>query len=308
MDDPGPAGGAETPAAFRSGFVAVVGRPNTGKSTLINALVGEKVSITSNKPQTTRHTIRGVLTTDEGQAVFIDTPGYHKPKTQLGKRLNAVAREAAGDIDVGVLVVDGKSGIGRGDERAASDLLTSGARTICAVNKIDLMSKNSIAVALDAASRLGDFAHFVPISAYRGANIDLLASLVIEMLPEGPELFPRDMTTDQEVPKMISELVREKLLAITREELPHSIAVVTQEIEDRGDGLSYIDVVIFVERESQKGIVVGKGGTVLKKVGTEARTEIEEMLGRKVFLDLRVKVEADWQSHDEALDRFGFGG
>lgn len=293
---------------FRSGFAAVVGRPNTGKSTLINALVGEKVSITSNKPQTTRHTIRGVLTTEEGQAVFLDTPGYHKPKTQLGKRLNAVAREAAGDIDVGVLVVDGHSGIGRGDERAASDLLGSGAHVICVVNKVDLMSKNNIAVALDAASKLGDFDHIVPMSARRGDNVDLLARLVIEMLPEGSELFPREMTSDQTVPKMISELVREKLLAITRDELPHSIAVVTQEIEERSEGLSVIDVIIFVERESQKGIVVGKGGAVLKKVGTEARTEIEAMLGRKVFLDLRVKVESDWQSHDDALDRFGFGG
>lgn len=293
---------------FRSGFAAVVGRPNTGKSTLINALVGEKVSITSNKPQTTRHTIRGVLTTEQGQAVFLDTPGYHKPKTQLGKRLNAVAREAAGDIDVGVLVVDGKSGIGRGDERAAADLLGSGAQVICVVNKIDLMSKNHIAVALDAASKLGDFDHIVPMSARRGDNVDLLARLVIEMLPEGSELFPSEMTTDQTVPKMLSELVREKLLAITRDELPHSIAVVTQEIEERSEGLSVIDVIIFVERESQKGIVVGKGGAVLKKVGTEARAEIEAMLGKKVFLDLRVKVESDWQSHDDALDRFGFGG
>lgn len=294
--------------SFRSGFAAVVGRPNTGKSTLINSLVGEKVSITSNKPQTTRHTIRGVLTTDDGQAVFVDTPGYHKPKTQLGKRLNAVAREAAEDIDVGVLVVDGKSGIGRGDERAAADLLTSGTNVICAVNKIDLMSKNAIAVALDAASKLGDFSHFVPMSARTGANVDLLAKLVIEMLPEGPELFPREMISDQAFPKMVSELVREKLLAITRDELPHSIAVVTQEIEERSDELSVIDVIIFVERESQKGIVVGKGGSVLKKVGTEARNEIEAMLGRKVFLDLRVRVESDWQSHDDALDRFGFGG
>ncbi|HET7482419.1 MAG TPA: GTPase Era [Actinomycetota bacterium] len=291
---------------FRSGFVAVVGRPNVGKSTLVNALVGGKVSITSDKPQTTRSAVRGVLDAPGVQAIFVDTPGYHKPRTLLGTRLNEVVRAAWSDVDVVLFVVDGRAGIGRGDEHVTRDL-PAGLPTICVVNKIDLMSKNDIAVALTAAAALGDFDEFVPVSARATDGVDVVTRLVVDRLPEGPMYYPAGMRTDQPPPVFVAELVREKLLKRTREELPHSIAVVTEDYEERGDGLLEIRANIYVERESQKGIVIGRGGETLKAVGTEARQEIELLFGRKVFLELRVKVEKDWQQRSHALQRLGFG-
>jgi GTP-binding protein Era len=290
----------------RSGFVAIVGRPNVGKSTLVNALVGGKIAITSDKPQTTRGAIRGILNTEDTQVVFVDTPGYHKPRTLLGRKLNEVVRSAWGDVDLALFVVDGRSGVGRGDAKVAEDLKRADTPVICAVNKVDVMRRDEIAAALVAASQLGDYEEYVPVSARSGDGVDLLRDLVLDRMIEGPMFYPPGMTSDQPPPVFVAELVREKLLARTRDELPHSIAVVTEDYEEREDGLLEIKAMIYVERDSQKGIVIGKGGDTIKAVGTEAREEIELLFGRRVFLDLRVRVEKDWQRHMHALERLGF--
>ena len=291
---------------FRSGFVAVVGRPNVGKSTLVNALVGSKVAITSDKPQTTRSAVRGILNEPSAQVVFVDTPGYHKPRTLLGQRLNEIVRAAWSDVDLALLVLDGKAGIGRGDRRIVDDLMPHGVPIVCAVNKIDVLKPDGIAASLAAASTLGDFEEYVPVSARTGSGVDLLTELVVGRMTEGPMYYPPGTKTDQPPSAFVAELVREKLLVRMREELPHSIAVVTEDYEERSDGLLEIRATVFVERESQKGIVIGKGGENLKVAGTEAREEIEVLFGRKVFLELRVKVEKDWQRREHALERLGF--
>ncbi|MFN2488569.1 MAG: GTPase Era [Actinomycetota bacterium] len=293
---------------FRSGFVAVVGRPNVGKSSLVNALVGTKGAITSDKPQTTRSAIRGVLDVPGAQIVFVDTPGYHKPRTLLGERLNDLVRAAWSDVEVALLVLDGHAGLGRGDERVAADLRAAARPTFCVVNKIDLMRREQLIAALATASRLGDFEEFVPLSARTGEGVDLLEDLILGRMPQGPMYYPEGTRTDQPPPVFVAELVREKLLARMHEEVPHSIAVVTDEYEERDDGMLEIRAHVFVERESQKGIVIGKGGTTLKAVGTEARHEIELLFGRRVFIELRVKVEREWQRRAYALERLGLGG
>ena len=291
---------------FRSGFVAVVGRPNVGKSTLVNALVGNKVAITSDKPQTTRSAVRGILNSGNSQVVLVDTPGYHKPRTLLGSRLNEVVRSAWSDVDLALFVVDGRAGVGRGDAKVAADLRQARRPTFLIVNKIDLMNRDQIAAALAMSAELGDFEQFIPVSALDNDGVGLIADLVIERMPPGPMYYPPGTSTDQPPPAFVAELVREKLLSRTREEVPHSIAVVTEEYEERDDGLLEIRATIFVERDSQKGIVIGKGGSTIKAVGTEAREEIELLFGRKVFLELRAKVEKDWQRHAHALQRLGF--
>ena len=292
---------------FRSGFVAVVGRPNVGKSTLVNALVGGKVSITSDKPQTTRSAVRGILNLPGVQVVLVDTPGYHKPRTLLGSRLNDLVRAAWSDVEVALFVVDGAAGVGRGDARVAEDLdRASGCPAISVVNKVDRMKPHQIAEALTSVARLGDFDEYVPISARTGDGVDVLRNLLVERMPEGPMYYPDGTSSDQPPPTFVAELVREKLLARTHDELPHSIAVVTEDYEEREDGILAIHATIYVERDSQKGIVIGRGGENIKAAGTEAREEIETLFGRKVFLDLRVKVEKDWQRHAHALERLGF--
>jgi GTPase len=291
---------------FRSGFVAVVGRPNVGKSTLVNALVGQKVSIVTDKPQTTRGRIRGVLTTDDHQIVFSDTPGFHKPRTLLGERLNQMVEESTADMDVVLLVVDGEAGVGRGDafvaERRVASLRTM---KVCAVNKIDLIKEPALMKQLDAAGKLADFDHIVPVSARTGKGLDELLEVLLAPMPEGPHYFEPGDVTDQPVEQRIAEVVREKALALTREEIPHSVATQVEEIE-RGANLTRISCVILVERESQKGIVIGKGGSMLKKIGTLAREELELFLATKVHLDLRVKVQKEWQRDPKALQRLGY--
>ncbi|MGH2693984.1 MAG: GTPase Era [Actinomycetota bacterium] len=297
----------EPSSGFRSGFVAVVGRPNVGKSTLVNALVGGKVAITSDKPQTTRNAIRGVLNLEGAQVVFIDTPGYHKPRTLLGERLNEVVRRAWSDVDLALFVVDAHSGVGRGDGRVAADLARTRGPILCVINKVDLLRRDRVLLALDEASRLGRFEEFVPASAVTGEGLDVLRELILARIAEGPMFYPPGVRTDQPPPLFVAELIREKLLRRTREEVPHSIAVVTEDFEERDDGLLEITARIFVERDSQKGIVIGKGGEAIKDVGTEARQEIETLFGQRVFLDLTVKVEKDWQRRAHALDRLGLG-
>ncbi|MDQ3785339.1 MAG: GTPase Era [Actinomycetota bacterium] len=295
-----------TTKEFCSGFVAVVGRPNVGKSTLVNALVRTKVAITSSKPQTTRGSIRGILNDDKGQVVFVDTPGYHKPRTLLGERLNELVRAAWSSVDLVLFVVDGRAGIGGGDARVAQEVHGAGRPTFCVVNKIDRLTRDEIAVCLLEASQLGDFAEFVPISAATGDGVGLLRDLVTARMPQGPRYYPEGMDSDMPPPAFVAELVREKLLERMGDELPHSIAVVTEEFEERDDGVLEIDAVIFVERESQKGMVIGRGGETLKAAGTEARHEVEALFGCRVFVRLRVKVEKDWQRRDYALARLGF--
>jgi GTPase len=291
--------------AFRAGFVAVVGRPGVGKSSLVNALVGTKVSIVSDKPQTTRFLVRGIATTDEHQLVFVDTPGLHKPRTPLGERLNRRVHEGADGVDVRLLVVDGAGGVGRGDAFVAgADGPAVAKANVCAVNKIDLLRPAEIAAQLDRAAGLADFDHLVPVSARSGAGLDDLREVLSGSLPEGPPLFPVGEATDLPVETRVTEIVREKALALTREEVPHSIAVRLEEMQRDGE-LWRVSVSVLVERESQKGIVIGKGGAMLKRIGSEARRDIEELLGGKVFLDLRVKVLREWQRDPTALDRLG---
>jgi GTP-binding protein Era len=292
--------------SFRSGFVAVVGRPNVGKSTLVNSLVGRKVAIVSDKPQTTRHDARAVLTTDGYQIVFTDTPGFHKPRTLLGTRLNDLVGAATQGVDAIVMVVDAKDGIGRGDafvyERRVRPV---GVPAFCAVNKLDLLRNREEVPQLQAAADLGDFEEIVPVSAKTARGVGMLRDLLLEHLPEGPAYYPDDEFTDQPLEIRLAEIVREKALAVTRQEVPHSIAVMVEELEE-AEGLTTVHVSLIVERDSQKGIVIGKGGETLKTIGTRAREEMELVLGRKVFLDLRVKVLKEWQRDPKALQRLGF--
>jgi len=294
-------------AGFRSGVVAVVGRPNVGKSTLVNALVGEKVAIVSDKPQTTRRDIRAILTTEQAQVVFTDTPGFHKPRTLLGTRLNEAVAAAVGGVDVVVLVVDGATGVGRGDrfvyERQVAG--AEGGARICVVNKIDRLKRGLAIPQLQLAAALGEFDEIVPVSAYSGDGVDTVLRLVIERLPEGPPLYPDHDVTDQPLDVRLAELVREQALRVTREEVPHSVAVLVEEIEREGD-LTKVYATIVVERDSQKGILIGHGGATLKQIGTMARGQMEPLLGTKVYLDLRVKVLKEWQRDPKALNRLGF--
>ncbi len=286
----------------------MVGRPNVGKSTLVNALVGSKVSITSSRPQTTRNTIRGVVTLPvsgepEYQIVLVDTPGLHKPRTSLGERLNKLVYGTLAEADAVVFVLDATQEIGPGDRRIAERV--TGTSVILVVNKVDIASPRQIVEQL-AESAGWDFAAYVPLSALTSDGLDLLLGELTQLLPEGPLYFPRDAKTDQPEQLLIGEIVREKFLERLREELPHSLTVMVRDLEERKNGMLYVDALVVVERESQKGIVIGKGGELLAAAGGEARREIETLLGARVYLDLRVRVEKDWQRNPQLLDRLGF--
>jgi GTP-binding protein Era len=298
---------SERPApAFRAGFVGVVGRPNTGKSTLVNTLIGQKVAIVSDKPQTTRQGIRGILTTDGFQVVLTDTPGFHKPRTQLGRRLNRAVAASVEGVDVVLQVVDAAAGVGRGDAFVyRSQVGPFGGPKLCAVNKVDAIGHRDVVPQLAAAAKLGEFDEIVPVSARTGGGLDELRDLLVARLPEGEPLFPAETATDQPMELRIAEIVREKALELTREEVPHSIAVEVEELS-REDDLTRVEAIVMVERESQKGIVIGRGGQMLKAIGSRARPELELLLGTRVFLGLRVKVLKEWQRDPRALDRLGF--
>ena len=278
----------------RSGFVTLVGRPNVGKSTLLNRFLGQKVTIVSDKPQTTRTEVRGVLTRPGVQAVFCDTPGIHKPRTLLGERLNRTARATLGDMDVVLFLVEADGGIGRGDEFIAAGLPKD--RTVLVVNKADRVGRDRVAEQLVTASGF-EFDEYFPISARTGEGVDALREHVLARLPEGPQFYPDDMVTDVPEAFWVAELVREQLLGIVREELPHSIATRVTEWE-----WPRIRCEILVERDSQKGMVIGKKGAVLKQVGTAARAQLPE----GAFLELVVRVDKDWQRRPRALDRLGY--
>ena len=292
---------------FRSGFVAVVGRPNVGKSSLVNALVGQKVTIVSDKPQTTRFAIRGVLTTDRLQVVFTDTPGYHRPRTALGTRLNRRVDDSMEGVDVVLLVVDAAAGVGSGDAFvAAREVAPFRGPRLCAVNKTDRLRGAAVLPQLAAAAGLAAFDHVLPVSARTGSGLPELHAVLEGVLPEGPALYAAGTATDQPLELRIGELVREQALARTREEVPHSIAVQVEEVaRDDERGLTSIRATVLVERESQKGIVIGRGGAMLKEIGSHARAELEALLHTHVFLELRVKVLREWQRDPTALDRLG---
>ncbi len=290
---------------MKSGFISVVGRPNVGKSTLVNSLVGEKVAITSSRPQTTRNTIRGVLTRGDSQYVFVDTPGLHKPRTALGERLNKLVYGSLAEADAVLFVLDARAPVGPGDRLIAERLGEAKAPVVVAVNKVDIARPDQIGSQLAEAS-VWDFAAYVPISARTGDGVDTLVSELEPFLPEGHFFFPPDAVSDQPEALFAAELVREKFLGRLREELPHSLAVVVADMTTRDDGLVHVEATVYVERTSQKGMVIGKGGAMLSAVGTEARADLERLFGAKVFLELRVKVEKDWQRRDPMLDRLGF--
>jgi GTP-binding protein Era len=278
---------------MKSGFATLVGRPNVGKSTLLNAILGEKVSIVASSPQTTRTEIRGVLTRRDAQVVFVDTPGIHKPRTTMGERLNATAESASEGVDVVCLVIDATAPLGKGDRYVASRL---GRDSLCVVNKVDVADRTQVLTQLARAGELG-FAEYFPISARTGEGVDELVEAIVTRLPEGPQYYPEEMVTDQPDEVWVAELVREELLKIVREELPHSIACRVTEYE-----WPRIRVEILVERESQKGIVIGKGGLVLKQVGQAVRAQLRE----GAYVELVVKVESDWQRQPRSLDRLGY--
>ncbi len=291
---------------FRSGFCCFVGRPNAGKSTLTNALTGSKIVITSDKPQTTRHAVRGIVTREDAQLILVDTPGLHRPRTLLGERLNDVVRATLADVDVVGFCLPADQRIGPGDRFIAAELAALRAPVIAVVTKTDVVSRQRVAEQLIAASDLGDFAEVVPVSAVSGAQVDLLADLLIQRLPEGPQLYPDDMLTDNDDETRIAELVREAALDGVRDELPHSIAVTIDETQRRESGLLEVFATIHLERDSQKGIVIGPQGSRLKQIGSSARTGIEALLGERVHLALHVAVERDWQRDPKKLDRLGF--
>lgn len=279
---------------MRSGFATIAGRPNVGKSTLLNRMLGVKVSITSPVAQTTRNQVRGVLTRPEVQVVFVDTPGIHKPRTLLGRRLNDSAADAMGGVDVTLLVIDATAPVGRGD-RFVAGLVPSA--SICVVNKVDAAGRREVLDQLQRASAVADFEEYYPVSARTGEGVGELVEAVSARMPEGPRLYPDDMVTDVPESFWVAELVREQLLAVTEEEVPHSIACrVTEWAWPR------IRVEILVERDSQKGIVIGRGGEVLKQVGMAARAQLPE----GTYLELFVKVDRNWQSRPKALERLGF--
>jgi GTP-binding protein Era len=304
--------GRITGMTYRSGFACFVGRPNAGKSTLTNALVGSKVAITSDKPQTTRHAIRGIVHRVDGQLILVDTPGLHRPRTLLGERLNDVVRETLAQVDVIGLCVPADEKVGPGDRFIARQLADL-RRTpkVAIVTKTDRVGREQLAQQLLAVAGLADFTEIVPVSAVRGDQVDLLADLLVGLLPEGPQLYPDGELTDEPEQTLVAELIREASLDGVREEMPHSIAVVVEEMELRAGRpedrpLLDIHAVIFVERDSQKAIVIGRGGERLRAVGTTSRQQIEALLGTPVFLDLRVKVAKDWQRDPKQLRRLGF--
>jgi len=296
---------------FRSGFVCFVGRPNTGKSTLTNALVGAKVAITSNRPQTTRHTIRGIVHREDFQIVLVDTPGLHRPRTLLGERLNELVKGTYSEVDVIGLCIPADETIGPGDRWIYQQIRTIAPRTtlVVVVTKTDKVSKEKVAAQLLAVTELtGGTAEIVPVSATKGEQIDVLIDVLVAQLPPGPAFYPDGELTDEPEEVLMAELIREAALEGVRDELPHSLAVVIDEVNPREGRDDLIDVhaILYVERDSQKGIVIGKGGARLREVGTAARVQIEKLLGTKVYLDLRVKIAKNWQRDPKQLGKLGF--
>jgi GTP-binding protein Era len=291
---------------FRSGFVAIVGRPNVGKSTLMNHMIGQKIAIMSDKPQTTRNKIHGVLTRDSSQIVFLDTPGIHKPQSKLGDYMIKAAEGALSEVEAILFLIDVSEGIGGGDRFIIERLKTVKTPVFLILNKIDKVDPDKLLETIVQYKDLYDFAEIVPISALQGSNVDRLLEQLERYLPEGPQYYPADQVTDHPEQFVCAEMIREKILQMTREEIPHSIAVTIEDMKVQENGVVQIGAVIFVERDSQKGIIIGKQGAMLKEVGKRARRDIETLLGSKVFLELWVKVKKDWRNQERVLKDLGY--
>lgn len=301
----------DTPQGFRSGFVSFVGRPNTGKSTLTNALVGQKIAITANQPETTRHPIRGIVHRPDGQLIVVDTPGLHRPRTLLGERLNAVVKDTYADVDVIGLTIPADEAIGPGDRWILDNVRSIAPRTpiVGIVTKLDKVSKDQVGAQLVAlAELLGPDSEVVPVSAADGTQVDVLADVLTGLLPEGPKFYPDDHITDDDTPTRIAELIREAALSGLKDELPHSVAVEVDEIlpDREREGVTDVHAIIYVERPGQKSIIIGHGGQRMGRIIHQARRQIIDLLGTNVYLDLRIKVLRNWQSDPKALGRLGF--
>jgi GTP-binding protein Era len=290
---------------FKSGFVAIIGRPNVGKSTLMNQVIGQKVAIMSDKPQTTRNKIHGVYTTEEGQIVFLDTPGIHKPQSKLGEVMVRTAQNTLREVDAVLFLIDVKEGLGQGDRYIIEQLKKIQTPVLLVMNKIDTVHPEALLPVIAAYKDLYDFAEIVPISALQGNNVGRLITLIFNYLDEGPQYYPADQITDHPEQFIVAELIREQVLRLTREEVPHSVAVVVEQMQARSPQSVYIYAVIYTERPSQKGILIGKNGSLLKQVGQQARAEIEALLGSKVFIDLWIKVKKDWRNQTHLIRSFG---
>ncbi len=289
----------------KSGFVAVIGRPNVGKSTLSNRIIGQKIAITSNKPQTTRDRIRTVYTSDKGQIVFLDTPGIHKAKNRLGEYMMKVAKRSISEVDLILWLVEAGDKIGPGDKRIAQELSSVNIPVILVINKTDTKRKDELFAIIDRFKDLCDFAEIVPVSALKGDNVDVLIDQIFKYLPEGVPFYDEDTVTDQPVRQIVAELIREKALGCLSDEIPHGIAVTIETMEYK-ENIVNIDATIICEKESHKGIIIGKGGGMLKKIGSAARYEIERLVERKVNLKLWIKVRKDWRTSDMMLKNFGY--
>ena len=293
---------------FKSGFVTLVGRPNAGKSTLINAIMGKKIAITSDTAQTTRHRFRAVLTREDFQLILVDTPGLHKPHDALGEELNTSALKALEDVDVVAMLIDASQPIGRGDEWVAEQLSRVRSKKICVLSKSDLVTKDQLHAQAEAADKLANWDAMVGLSSESGHNVDAFIEEVEYFLPEGPAWFPADMETDQPIEVFVAEFIREKILRTFRDEVPHSIGVTIEHMEyEKAKNLNRILARIYVERDSQKGIIIGKGGQAIKRIGQEARADLEQLLGTRVYLDLMVKVKKNWRRDATQIRRFGYG-
>ncbi len=290
----------------KSGFIAVIGKPNAGKSTLMNAILGQKVAIMSDKPQTTRTLIRGILTREEGQLVFLDTPGIHKPRHRLGEVMNEVAEEAMHEVDVLLCVVDATVGEVYRHEEIINKIKKAGQPAILALNKVDLMAKEQLLKLIADYQEAYDFLEIIPVSAKTGDQVEKLVQLLFHHASEGPYYYPEGVVTDHPEAFLMAELIREKVLLLTHEEIPHSVAVQIEHMEFREDNkVLYVHAIIYTERDSQKAILIGKEGKLLKRVGTLARRDMEGLFQRKVFLDLWIKVKKDWRNHEHLIRSFG---
>jgi len=291
---------------FKSGFVAIVGRPNVGKSTLLNQIIGEKITITSDKAQTTRNKIQGIYTTDEEQIVFIDTPGIHKPKHQLGQFMVDSALSTLNEVDLILFMVNVSEKMGPGDRFIMERLQNVKTPVFLILNQIDKVHPDELLPIIEAYQNEMKFAEIVPVSAITGNNVEHLLGVISNYLEEGPQYYPSDQVSDHPEYFIVQELIREKVLQLTREEIPHSVAVITESMQQENDNLIEIQATIVVERSSQKGIIIGKQGSMLKEIGTRARKDIQTLLGSKIYLELWVKVADDWRDTPRDLNRFGY--
>ena len=291
---------------IKSGFISIIGRPNVGKSTLLNQFVGRKIAIVSDKPQTTRNRILGILTTEDAQAVFIDTPGIHKPRHKLGAYMTRLAQKTLEEVDLVLYVVDASVPPGGGEEYILDQLQDIKTPVLLVLNKIDLVNKPELLPVIDWFQKRYSFQEIVPVSALNGENLEQLKMLITANLTEGPFFYPAEMVTDQPEVFVAGEIIREKVLHLTREEIPHAVAVVIEQMQQRPNGVLYIAGVIYVERDSQKGIIIGKKGGMLKEIGKLARQELEAIFGSRVYLELWVKVKKDWRDDEQILRSLGY--